>query len=49
MQIDIRENKEVIEMINKIINEGGIAEVKVEKHGISVIEIKRKLRVPSKK
>lgn len=49
MKINVTDCKEAIEAINDIINSGGIAEIKVERQGLSVIEIKRKLRVPSKK
>lgn len=48
-KIDIMDSQECINAINEIINSDGIAEIKVERHGLSVVEIKRKLRVPSKK
>lgn len=42
---DVKENEQAIQIINSIINNGGIAEIKVENKGIAVVEIKRTLRV----
>ena len=50
--IDITQNKTVIEAINAIINNGGIAEIKNEarkgKENIVVVEIKRTLKTKPK-
>ena len=48
MKLDIRDNPELIEIINSIINNHGIAEIKKERDGIAVVEITRKLRTTSK-
>lgn len=46
--IDITHNKEVLEVINRILTDGDIAEVKKERIGIAVVRIKRKLEHPPK-
>ena len=46
--IDISEKREVIEAINAILNTAGIAEVKREKSGITVVQIKRTVVAPKK-
>lgn len=46
--IDITHNKEVLEVINRILADGDIAEVKKERIGIAVVRIKRKLEHPPK-
>lgn len=50
--IDITQNKAVIEAVNAIINNGGIAEIKNEarkgKENIVVVEIKRTLKTKPK-
>ena len=43
-KIDISKETEVIEVINQILNNHGIAEIKKERDGIAVVEISRKLR-----
>ena len=43
-KIDISKEAEVIEVINQILNNHGIAEIKKERDGIAVVEISRKLR-----
>lgn len=43
-KLDIRDNPELIEIINTIVNNHGIAEIKKERDGIAVVEITRKLR-----
>ena len=47
--LDIRRCPEVIEMINAILRDGDIAEVKRERSGIAVVRIKRKLEYPPKR
>lgn len=42
--VDIRENAEAIGIINSILNNGGIAEVKIEKKAVAVVEIRRTLK-----
>lgn len=48
--MDVREHSEIISAINAILNNKGIAEVKQEKNGLSVVEIRRTLKTskPSK-
>ena len=47
---DIRNFSEVCETINAIINNGKIAEVKVERQNtLTVVEIERKKRIPQRK
>lgn len=46
--IDVRRFKDVLETINKILDDGDIAEIKRERIGITVIRIKRKLEHPPK-
>ena len=43
-KIDVRDIPEVIEAINAILNNKGIAEIKKERDGVAVVEITRKLR-----
>lgn len=47
--IDISHFKDVLAMINQILREGDIAEVKKERTGIAVVRIKRKLEYPPKR
>nr|DAE12287.1 MAG TPA: hypothetical protein [Siphoviridae sp. ctMgg26] len=42
--MDVREHGEIISAINAILNNKGIAEVKQEKNGLSVVEIRRTLK-----
>lgn len=46
--IDISHFKDVLNMINAILRDGDIAEVKRERSGIAVVRIKRKLEYPPK-
>ena len=47
--IDIRERDDVIECLNAILNNNGIAEVKKERHEIiTVVEIRRQKKIPPK-
>ena len=47
---DIREHSEACEMINSILGNGKIAEVKVERQTVlTVVEIERRKRIPPKK
>ena len=43
-KLDIRDYPELIEIINSIVNNHGIAEIKKERDGIVAVEITRKLR-----
>lgn len=46
---DIRTREDVIDCVNAVLNNGGIAEVKVERHEvITVVEIKRQKKIPPK-
>ena len=45
--MDIKQNKEVLDTINAIVNSGNIAEVKMEKKGLTVVEITRKVKIVS--
>ncbi len=45
---DIRKHPEVINAINAVLNAEGIAEVKWEKTGLTVVQIKRTLVTPRK-
>lgn len=45
---DISKRKDVIEAINAILNSDGIAEVKWERSGLTVVHIKRTLVFPRK-
>lgn len=45
---DIRKHPQIIESINAILNAEGIAEVKWEKSGLTVVQIKRTLVTPRK-
>ena len=48
--LDVREMPEVVENINAILNNKGIAEIKQEgKNGVVVVEIKRTLKTPKPK
>jgi len=47
--LNIEENKEAIEAINAILKNKGIAEVKMERGGIAVVEITRKLKTNGNK
>jgi hypothetical protein len=44
--LDVREMPDVIVTLNAILNNKGIAELKQEKNGITVVEIKRTLKTP---
>ena len=46
--MDIRKYKEVLDTINRILEDGDIAEVKKERIGVAVVRIKRKLEHPPK-
>ena len=46
--IDISKCKDIIEAINSILNSEGIAEVKKERSGLTVVQIKRTLVTPRK-
>lgn len=46
--INITEYPEIINTINAILNNKGIAEIKQEKAGISVVEIRRTLKTAKK-
>ena len=43
--IDIRDYDEIVQKVNRIINQGGIVELKLENHRtqLAVVEIQRKL------
>lgn len=41
---DITKNKDALDTLNAIINNRGIAEVKVESKGITIVEIKRTMK-----
>lgn len=45
---DLRRYPEVIAAINAILSNGGIAEVKYEAKGLTVVAIERKLKYPEK-
>ena len=45
---DIRKYPQIIEAINAVLNAEGIAEVKREKNGLTVVQIKRTLVTPRK-
>lgn len=46
---DIRTREDIISVINTILNNGGIAEIKIERHETPVVvEIKRTKRIPPK-
>lgn len=48
-QFDIRTREDILECINAVLNNGGIAEVKIERHTIPVVvEIKRQKKIPPK-
>lgn len=44
--LDVREMPDVVATLNAILNNKGIAEIKQEKDGICVVEIKRTLKTP---
>ena len=46
--MDICKQKDVLEAINRILEDGDIAEVKRERIGIAVVRINRKLEHPPK-
>lgn len=48
-KVNIENEPRVIKAINEILSEGGIAEVKVERIGITVAEIHRQLKEPPRK
>ena len=43
--IDILKHRDAIEAINAIINNKGVAEIKEEKNGLTVVEINRKVKL----
>lgn len=43
--IDITKHKKLIKVINEALSYGAIVELKVEKKGLSVVEITRKVKV----
>lgn len=46
---DISKREDIISVVNTILNNGGIAEIKIERHEIPVVvEIKRTKRIPPK-
>ena len=45
---DIRKHPQIIDAINAVLNAEGIAEVKWEKSGLTVVQIKRTLVTPRK-
>ena len=45
---DIRKHPQIIEAINAVLNAEGIAEVKKERSGLTVVQIKRTLVTPRK-
>lgn len=45
---DISKRKDIIDAINAVLNADGIAEVKREKTGLTVVHIKRTLVTPKK-
>lgn len=45
---DIRKYPQIIEAINAVLNADGIAEIKWEKTGLTVVQIKRTLVTPRK-
>ena len=46
---DITTREDILSTINSILNNGGIAELKIERHEIPVVvEIKRTKRIPPK-
>lgn len=45
---DIRKHPKIIDAINAVLNAEGIAEVKWEKSGLTVVQIKRTLVAPRK-
>lgn len=49
MDIDIRNYPDRIDEINAVLNNKGIAEVKIERSGPVVVEIKRTLKTPKEK
>lgn len=46
--VDIRRNEKAVEAINDILSNGGIAEVKFEPRGLTVVQIERKVKHPPK-
>lgn len=46
---DIRTREDILDCINGVLNNGGIAEVKIERHTTPVVvEIKRQKKIPPK-
>lgn len=46
---DIRDREDILDCINNVLNNGGIAEVKIERHTTPVVvEIKRTKKIPPK-
>ena len=43
-KIDLAKHPEIIALINAIINDKGICEIKIERRGVTVVEIKRTLK-----
>lgn len=43
--LDIKDYPEAIRIINKALNYGAIIEIKLERKGISVVEIARKVKI----
>ena len=42
--VDLRKYPKIIKIINEALNYGAIVEIKVERKGISVVEISRKVK-----
>lgn len=46
---DIRTREDILDCINGVLNNGGIAEIKIERHTVPVVvEIKRQKKIPPK-
>lgn len=44
---DIRTRDDILDCINRVLNNGGIAEIKIERHTVPVVvEIKRTKKIP---
>lgn len=43
--VDITKNKKLIKVINEALSYGAIVELKMEKKGLSVVEISRKVKI----
>lgn len=49
LNFDIRTREDILDCINSVLNNGGIAEVKIERHTVPVVvEIKRTKKIPPK-